>query len=382
MSVDLITNVPLLDMVQFFRARTFPSALLLLSERQQPQQQAVATATAAQQQAVRQDQMKLVEYIAFDQTTPDRIAFFASNAEMEQLQLSQGFLFRFPNVVFSTKYTDAHLYIFAKWVLDYACLDTGLTSIKHDLIPFLVYKQNWHKKRTRPYHHHHHHHNNNNNSNEQLQDDANSNNCIWNPIQEMFLSKATNKQQELQEQQHAAVAAMSPSASQEVLKNVGKSFDELQHLTTTNHSTLGKYMLHDQSSALQLSSHASATLLQDAIQCYAYFANTATQYCKRSITLSSYADVNQDVIKLTALGKYFNIAPTVANAPTTATPPVTPNAENTSNTAVPMCALSSNLSCAENVTLKRSNIGKNCKIGKQSKVVDSILMENVIVGEG
>lgn len=61
------------------------------------------------------------------------------------LQILVAFVFnihcRFPILNIHTKYQDANLYIFKKWVSDYIFNDKTLRSLRHDVVTMLVKSQ-------------------------------------------------------------------------------------------------------------------------------------------------------------------------------------------------------------------------------------------------
>jgi len=69
-----------------------------------------------------------------------RILHFISLADVENIIRIKKcpFLKRFPSVTFHTNLQDAHFYIFSYWILELLEHHTEITSIKAELIPFLV----------------------------------------------------------------------------------------------------------------------------------------------------------------------------------------------------------------------------------------------------
>jgi len=229
MSVDLLTNVPLLNLVTMYR-RMNATMVMLLKENNE-------------KEASRQDQMKVTEYIGVDQSCPQRIAYYSPSSEMEELQLTSGFLHRFSNVNFTTKFTDHHLYLFSKWVIDFLKLNPLISSVKHELVPILIQKQ-----KTK--------------------------------LQFGSLDQVNDE--------------LADSVDDDIAASVSAKHSKQQHADANKKPIVFPMTLssHFQNMAFNMSS--SNYDAQDIIRCFGY-SLPSEFYSKRSLTLSLYADVNQDV---------------------------------------------------------------------------------------
>lgn len=58
-----------------------------------------------------------------------------------ELQMRKSVMHRHPRFQLHRDLLDAHLYIFAKWVIDFITADKSISTIKGELIPFLARKQ-------------------------------------------------------------------------------------------------------------------------------------------------------------------------------------------------------------------------------------------------
>lgn len=288
MSVDLITDVPILKLVNIHRQHS-PAVTMLLK------QAPVNTA----------DPMALVEYIGvsnYDASNlnsikePHRIAYFPSSHYLtDDVELSQSFLHRFPNVTFSQNLQDGHLYIFSKWVVDVLVAKETISSVKHQLVPYLVMSQRMNKKRD-------------------------SENII-------------------------------AGIPQSQIESAQKPAYEMSH---------------------------SSYNPNDLIRCFAYIAPSSPAqaknvtpgiFVKRCQSLVSYLEVNRSV----AEGEVppFKIQ--------------TDHLKKESHVIVGSdCAVGVGVEYEKDqqTTLKRCNVGNHCKIGKNVKLIESVIMDHVTIGAG
>ncbi|XP_052066030.1 translation initiation factor eIF-2B subunit gamma-like [Mytilus californianus] len=81
------------------------------------------------------------DFIGFDEKG-DRVLFMASEADLEDtVTFRKSVLKRHPFINIKSGLTDCHLYLMKKWVIDYLSTSQSLSSIKSELIPYLVKKQ-------------------------------------------------------------------------------------------------------------------------------------------------------------------------------------------------------------------------------------------------
>jgi len=82
-----------------------------------------------------------IDYVGLDEKR-SRLLCLESAADIEEkLVLSRRMLTKHPNITVTNKMLDAHCYIFNYWVLELLTQTPELTSIKTELIPFLVKNQ-------------------------------------------------------------------------------------------------------------------------------------------------------------------------------------------------------------------------------------------------
>ena len=83
----------------------------------------------------------VLDYVGLDDKR-SRLLCLESAADVEEkLVLSRKMLRKHPNIFVTNKMLDAHCYIFSHWVLELLEQTPELTSIKTELIPFLVKNQ-------------------------------------------------------------------------------------------------------------------------------------------------------------------------------------------------------------------------------------------------
>ena len=71
-----------------------------------------------------------------------QICFWSSEADMnEELSLRRTVLQEHPDLKIFSNLTDAHFYIFEKWVLDYVIQDESFSALKGEVLPYLIKKQ-------------------------------------------------------------------------------------------------------------------------------------------------------------------------------------------------------------------------------------------------
>lgn len=81
------------------------------------------------------------DFIGFDEKG-DRVLFMASEADLEDtVTFRKSVLKRHPFINIKSGLTDCHLYLMKKWVIDYLATSKSISSIRSELIPYLVKKQ-------------------------------------------------------------------------------------------------------------------------------------------------------------------------------------------------------------------------------------------------
>ncbi|ELK13141.1 Translation initiation factor eIF-2B subunit gamma [Pteropus alecto] len=133
LSCDLITDVALHEVVDLFRAHD--ASLAMLMRKGQDGLESVP-GQKGKKKAVEQR-----DFIGVD-STGKRLLFMANEADLdEELVIKGSILQKHPRIRFHTGLVDAHLYCMKKYVVDFLMENESITSIRSELIPYLVRKQ-------------------------------------------------------------------------------------------------------------------------------------------------------------------------------------------------------------------------------------------------
>ncbi|KAI9145379.1 nucleotide-diphospho-sugar transferase [Paraphysoderma sedebokerense] len=126
LSCDAITTLPPHPILDFHRIED-PTMTALFFERP-PKSEGGGSSQAPD----------MTEFVVLDQTR-QHLAFTAPRADMDSyLSLRMSLLRKFPILNVYTNLQDAHLYIFKKWVIDLIAQKKQLSSIRSELLPFLI----------------------------------------------------------------------------------------------------------------------------------------------------------------------------------------------------------------------------------------------------
>ncbi|XP_068949837.1 translation initiation factor eIF2B subunit gamma-like [Petaurus breviceps papuanus] len=133
LSCDLITDVALHEVVDLFRAHD--ASLSMLMKKGQESLEPVPGQKGKNKPVEQRD------FIGVD-STGKRLLFMANEADLdEELVIKASILQRHPRIHFQTGLVDAHLYCLKKYVVDFLVENRSITSIRSELIPYLVRKQ-------------------------------------------------------------------------------------------------------------------------------------------------------------------------------------------------------------------------------------------------
>ncbi|XP_038543803.1 translation initiation factor eIF-2B subunit gamma [Canis lupus familiaris] len=130
---DLITDVALHEVVDLFRAHDASLAMLMRKGQDDLEQ---VPGQKGKKKAVEQR-----DFIGVD-STGKRLLFMANEADLdEELVIKGSILQKHPRIHFHTGLVDAHLYCLKKYVVDFLMENKSITSIRSELIPYLIRKQ-------------------------------------------------------------------------------------------------------------------------------------------------------------------------------------------------------------------------------------------------
>ncbi|KAF9675630.1 hypothetical protein SADUNF_Sadunf09G0052100 [Salix dunnii] len=125
---------------------------------------------------------------------------------------------------------------------------------------------------------------------------------------------------------------------------------------------------------LYASSNKGSTLVRRIHKCCAYIAK-GSKYCQRLNSIQAFSDINRDVIgDASHLSGYsFSAHNNIIH----------PSAQLGSRTTVgPHCMLWEGSQMGDKCSVKRSVIGRHCRIGSSVKIVNSVIMDHVTIGDG
>ncbi|KAL6257374.1 hypothetical protein P5V15_010947 [Pogonomyrmex californicus] len=132
-SCDLITNVDLSEILNLYRKHNASITALMLPVPKVPDDFVTP--------GLKNKQKPEIDLIGIDNNTR-RLMFLASASDFEEtVTFSQRLLNKYASFVVHSKLMDAHLYIINKWVLDFLVFNKNFTTLKGELLPYIVSKQ-------------------------------------------------------------------------------------------------------------------------------------------------------------------------------------------------------------------------------------------------
>ena len=130
-SGDLITDVNLHHFADVHRINDATCTVLLRAPKTESKAPGAAPSKPGKEGGI-------VDFVALDEKRT-RLLFLESASDVEEkLILPKALLVKHPNVFITNKMLDAHLYIFSRWILDLLEERPKITSIKTELLPFLL----------------------------------------------------------------------------------------------------------------------------------------------------------------------------------------------------------------------------------------------------
>ncbi|XP_020608037.1 translation initiation factor eIF-2B subunit gamma-like [Orbicella faveolata] len=137
-SCDLVTDIALHHLADIHRSHDSTLSAFLAPV---PQTSADREAANNPKAKKKTDSTGQLDYISID-SRENRLLFFATEADLDEtLMIRKPLLKRYPCINIVKNLMDAHLYIIKKWVVDYLAENKSISSIKGELIPYLVNKQ-------------------------------------------------------------------------------------------------------------------------------------------------------------------------------------------------------------------------------------------------
>lgn len=132
-SCDLITDVALHEVVDLFRAHNATLAMLMSKSHE-------FTETVPGQKGKKKTAEQR-DFVGVDQSGK-RLLFLANEADLEDgLTIRKSIMTKHPRMHINTGLVDAHLYCLKKAVVDFLTENKSISSIRGELVPYLVRKQ-------------------------------------------------------------------------------------------------------------------------------------------------------------------------------------------------------------------------------------------------
>lgn len=268
------------------------------------------------------------------ESTENRLLYFTNEGDLEQehFVIKKSLLKKYPNLKLQTDLVDCHLFIMKKWLHTYLCANINrFESLKSDFLPHVVTKQFSKQKKVSA-----------------IIEDS------------MYIDEKEDKNQIIDK------------------KDIF-SYTEKDELIEYCKEWSG-YQYH---------------CLKEPIKCHAYLTD---DFCLRVNTLPSYAYINRQIEKLQT-----TISPTLKQPLLHKSVATNPDAQigkdcligesttiggktNQSTTDIQINNDNSTdkktKKYVKSIIIKKSSIGRHCKIGANVRITNCILMNHVIVGDG
>lgn len=303
---DVISDVPFQRMADLHRLQG--SAATALFREMPPREAGVAKKAR---------DLDGIDFVGVDNT---RILSMEAQADCDAgvATISQSLLRAHPHVQLRTDLIDAHVYLFAHWVLDVLEQKPHFQSVKFELLPYLVRKQ--------------------------------------------FLQKSNLP---VSSQRHALDA---PDGQGPVGPPVGKTADGCN-------STV---LAHGESaSALAMSAGKGArhpSVHERDFRCCCYLLPHSGAYCTRASSTRDYMQANLDVSRESRLTLYEKGGAAIDVSAVREGNYVLKSCDRDSS-------VGDGVEVGGRTVIKKSSIGPHCRIGSNVKITNCVLMDHVVVGD-
>jgi len=305
---DVVTDVPFQQMADLHRLQG--SAVTALFREGAPREAGVVKKAR---------DLDGIDFVGIDERGQRLLSLeAAADCEGGAVSISQSLLRAYPHVTLRTDLVDAHVYIFAHWVLDVLDLKEHFVSAKFELLPYLVRKQ--------------------------------------------FLPKANLAPARLAAASRAGAASGTTMAasSQPTGASTGSPADASRPMLSPF------AMAAEQAARQQL-------LNADDFRCSCYVMAHDAAYCLRASSLKEYMQANFDVSRESRVTQYEK-AEASEGAPAKEGNFVHKSRDRDST-------LGEGVEVAGRTAIKKSSIGPHCRIGSGVKLTNCILMDHVVVGD-
>lgn len=350
-SCDLVSNIDIRAAVDIHRLNDASVTCLFVN----PPPMSEADRALQKKKSKNEGVGNLSDYILLDPTT-NRIVGFTSQADLEEdvLPFRKVLFDHHPVIDMHTDLLDTHFYIFAKWVIDFLVEKKSITTIKGELLPYLVHKQFSKKK-----------------------------NGILDPFEYVNTSRRHNANLIGSKPSHADLQGGCNSSVLGHTHGPGASHRTEASLSRT--ATALEAGEDDDESSVIVSGFRSARVnaARTAIKCFAHVVEATTLdtpddssrqgFAARANTLQRYMDINK------MLPKYL---PSLLNDGAER-PLVHPDAKISPRTQVGNDSMVGAFTVIEDkCSIKKSVIGTHCSIGERCKISNSVIMDHVTIKAG
>eukprot|EP00126_Sphaerothecum_destruens_P009114 Sdes_comp20428_c0_seq3m14558 len=134
-SSDLVTNIPLQYLLDMHRIYDSTVTLYMCEDVKKSEEEMRLMNKKSE------GEKGLLDFSGID-VTGKRLLLFHPEADLdESFRVRRSVLNRHPNFTIQTNLLDSHIYVFRRWVLDFLQERKNISSLKGELIPYLVRKQ-------------------------------------------------------------------------------------------------------------------------------------------------------------------------------------------------------------------------------------------------
>lgn len=260
------------------------------------------------------------DIIGIDHRNNNQLCFFKSEADLEDgfISLNRKILYEHPKVTMYNNLLDAHLYIVEKWVCDFIKAEERISTIKGELIPYLVKKQfsvtSKDIKKCNDF---------------EVEDTPNPKSNIQNGEPGRKISDFINKD--------------------EMISNV-------QEFSSWN----------DHSSALK------SAYMDRPLRCYGFIIDKGQGICLRANNLHAYIELNRKIERILP-----SVAPNIDFKLVHTSSIVNPKSQIGEE-----CLIGEESKVSEKTTLKNCIIGSQCVVEPKVRLTNCILMDKVTIKSG
>lgn len=336
---DLITNVPLDAMMETFRLH-LPACVTLMAEPVTTESQAsgVAASTTISSSSSKMDHTDAI-FVGLDATNETIVYLKSADDCNGKFNVRMGVLNQYSTLNIYSTLKDVHAYIFNKWVMDLIVQKPKMSSLREDVLPYLVRLQ------TSP----------------GMVDLDHVEKLLINSVPKDSLMFAMSDENKLSLADTAGMLSDRFSALSSSLES-RHDVTDTEDLVDTDEEADNVDEIGSFSSTMRLPLAQQKSMMR----CIVYVPAFATpaKYCVRANNVPAYVDMNRHFMR-------------------TADNRVSNTAEINPKTQVgPDSMVGEGTKIDERSSVKKSVIGSHCSIGRNVKVVNSIVMDYVILADG